>query len=233
MGSGTVCYSAITFQIKAIMNVKSIFFDLDGTLIDSFPGIKDSIQHAFGNLLPGRHSDFSRDIIGPPINEIFERIVPDLDSNEIARLTACFRVHYNKIGYENFDVFPGVESTLEKSQKLGLKMCIVTNKPSYPTQKMIQKLGWEEYFDETVTSDSQDSPFKSKAHAVRDLIKRHDLNPNDVVMVGDSVDDAKAAILSNIEFVGVSYGYGSSQIRSTFPASCIIDDLSALIYLIH
>ena len=91
------------------MAITQLFFDLDGTLVDSFPGISFSAAAALAQALPGRKVPDFLPFIGPPIREIFRRALPENDPGILAHLEQSFRTSYNSEGWRKTRAYPGVE----------------------------------------------------------------------------------------------------------------------------
>ena len=83
--------------------MRAIFFDLDGTLTDSAPGITRCLAHAFAQLgAPVPNDSELRRCIGPPLDHTFRRLLPALDEAGIARAIALYRERFVAHGmYEN------------------------------------------------------------------------------------------------------------------------------------
>jgi phosphoglycolate phosphatase len=81
------------------MGLQAALFDLDGTLVDSLPGIAFSVDAAIAESgLPVRRTDL-RPLIGPPIREIFRQLLPQADALHLSSLEAAFRTSYDTGGW--------------------------------------------------------------------------------------------------------------------------------------
>ena len=94
-----------------IMKIKNIFFDLDGTLINSARGIKYSMAQALLSVIPEfTIGEISNSLIGPPVPEMFRQIVGIDDADLIEHLTQEFRKSYDNEGWQKTDVYEGENS---------------------------------------------------------------------------------------------------------------------------
>ncbi|MBA7625678.1 5'-nucleotidase [subsurface metagenome] len=212
----------------------TVIFDLDGTLVDTFPGITDSISFVLQTALPDIDVFVPRDVIGPPpVREIFKQLVPKLGDDELDSLTAHFQGRYRAIGRKKSSPFPEVEATLLGLREIRITCFVVTNKPMIHTKNIVSNLGWNCFFEAIVTPDCREPHFASKKEMMDDLIRSNKLDRANVVMVGDSLDDAEAAYNSKIKFVGVSYGYGVLDENMPYPMYQRISNMSELLSIVN
>lgn len=105
----------------------AIFFDLDGTLTASAPGITRSIQYALAKLgqdVPSE-DELTRNI-GGPILECFEKILGESQLSVIA--TRLYRERYADVGLFENSVYPGIRETIETLNASGHRLFIATTK---------------------------------------------------------------------------------------------------------
>jgi phosphoglycolate phosphatase len=201
--------------------VSSIFFDLDGTLVDSIPGIQSSVEHAFGVLGLVGAAPNMRTIIGPPIRTMFAEALPDFPIETLDSLASAFRDHYNEHGYLESPMYPGVDETLDRLHRAGFEIGVVTNKPTVPTRRILDMHGISGLFCSVFSPDATTPAFPDKAAMLRAAfaeIKTIGIR----VYVGDSPEDARAADEANVAFCAAAYGYGGVARQVSVPAeSCI------------
>lgn len=200
------------FSLSRSFNPKRvghIFFDLDGTVINSFPGIEHSIQTAFtacGRVLPIKDL---RSFVGPSIREILMQIDARLTKQDLEMMENIYRQHYDTVGCLRTLLYPGVRDTLNIFTANNIQMFIITNKPKLPTVTILKNLHISQYFLDILCRDSRDPPFSSKTEMLHDLMPRHDIDPLSSLMVGDTEDDWRAASECSLSFIHAGYGYGS------------------------
>ncbi|HWB59171.1 MAG TPA: HAD family hydrolase, partial [Chthoniobacteraceae bacterium] len=187
--------------------VKNIIFDLDGTLVDSLPGIEESARAAIGRVLPGEPMPDLRAAIGPPVAAMFASLWPDLPPKRSARLLAEFRAHYGETGCLRSQPYPQVGEVLARLHAAGMSLFLLTNKPLRPTQKILDHFELAKFFDDIATPDSP-QPFDSKPAGARMLAVKFSLQPDVTVLVGDGKDDAASAAECGFTFFAAAYGYG-------------------------
>ena len=184
-------------------------FDLDGTLVDSLPGIAWSIDEALAACALPPSSMELRPLIGPPIRSILATVSGLSDEEALDRLEMAFRASYDGPGWRKTLCYAGVPELLRDLQAQGVGLWIVTNKPSRATASILRDLGLEKFFQEVVSRDSRSPAYRSKAEAAGDLIERHGLNRHECLFVGDTEEDRRAAAEIGVRCVVVPHGYGS------------------------
>jgi phosphoglycolate phosphatase len=203
-----------------------VLFDLDGTLLDSIPGIAWSVKAAFRAAgLPERSFDL-RQSIGPPIRTILSRAAATEDAALLDQLERHFRASYDSEGWRRTACFPGTRELLEAMKANGHRLFIISNKPRPIAAKILEALGFASYFEQLYTRDSVEPPFASKANMLDALLADHQLAAVDCVMVGDTMEDADASALHRIGFIFMEHGYG--ELSLAHPVLLKLGSFSAL-----
>ncbi len=199
------------------MAITHIFFDLDGTLVDSLPGISFSATEALARVCPGKTiPDFSP-FIGPPIRDIFQLALQAEDVDLLDRLCLAFRQSYDSQGWTKTKVYPGVNRVIASLYDSGMICRVLTNKPLVPTLRILRHLSLDGFMSEVITPDKRSPGFASKIEAALDAQSRHSLTGTCALVVGDSSDDGAAAEACGFQFAAVTYGYGAAH-RLTRPS---------------
>ncbi len=187
---------------------QAIFFDLDGTLLDSLPGIAFSIEQAFGACgLPMRTIDL-REAIGPPIRTILSDASIEATDCDLTRLEQAFRKSYDSEGWQKTVLFPGSSAMLDEAHSLGILLFVVSNKPRHIAIKVLERAGLFSHFAAMVTRDSSDPPYTGKAQMIGHLLQAFQLKPPRCIMVGDTPEDVFAAAAMLVPFAWMVHGYG-------------------------
>ena len=185
-------------------------FDLDGTLIDSSPGILSTIRYTlnlFNKEIP--EDDVLKAFVGPPLKRSFESL-SDVNANEAEEMVKAFRQEYKKGEMLNANLYDGIVPLCQRLQDDGIKMAIATNKPEQFAKKLVKHFHLDGFIPVVCGADMGGNLKKT------DLIKKamelsEITDMEQVVMVGDTSGDAIAAEECGVDFIGVTYGFGNWQ----------------------
>ena len=210
---------------------QAIFFDLDGTLLDSLPGIMFSIEQAFLACgLPMQPIDLRR-VIGPPIRTILELASKQANSSDLDRLELAFRSSYDSVGWQKTLIFPGSNAMLREAHALGIPLFVVSNKPFHISIKILEREGMAPFFTAIVTRDTKNPPYTGKAQMIEYLIYKFELSASRCIMIGDTEEDGLASSAMQVPFGFMSHGYGelTSSLAVAFRLNSFADLLPRLV----
>jgi phosphoglycolate phosphatase len=210
----------------------NLIFDLDGTLVDSIPGIEGAIRNAVYQTLGVQKLPDLRPLIGPPIRTIIKRIFPKLHELEITRIEEKFREIYDNEGWKSTYLYPGVMDALQTLRLNGNSLYVATNKPLCPTNKILNELKLAPLLTSWVCRDSKQPPFLTKLEVLNNLIGSHKMIRKTTYYIGDQPEDFEVALPSGILFIGVTYGYGDVT-RLKKLGCLLIDRLEDLIPVLN
>lgn len=205
-----------------------IVFDLDGTLADTSPGIIEC--HRYANAAMGRPITDDRlleGIIGGPLYETYrERF--GYPEDEARRAVEIYRARYAEVGVAGSALYPGMDACLAALKERGYLLAVATLKAEELARRLLDRLGVAGYFDVIHGMDRQDG--RSKSDIIRMCMAELGAAPEETVLVGDSVHDAKGAQQTGVAFLGVTYGFGFTGPRADMAADCgqISDRISTL-----
>lgn len=209
-----------------------IFFDFDGTIVDTSEGIVKSMNHAFIQMnLPQLTFEEIRKTIGPPLPEMF-RILLKMDDQKLIQLGVTeFRKRYGVEGLIELEIYKGVLEMLQTLKHSGKRLYIVTSKPTEYIYILLKSFQIDDLFDD-VTGVSLNGESHDKSERLKQLIQKHHLDKQNSVMVGDRPEDVAAAKYNNVESLAVSYGFGSFDDLQKAGAEQIVDSVEKLLIVL-
>ena len=214
-------------------NIAAIFFDLDGTLVDSVPDLTAAVNVMLHQLdLPAREEAQVRTWVGNGMNNLIHRALtndmagragPEL----FARAKALYRAAYAENLSVHSSLYPGARAGLAELRAAGWPMACVTNKPAEFALPLLDRLGIGHFFAAVVGGECIPHP-KPAPDALLLCAERLDVPIDRGLMVRDSLNDVGAARNAGCPVVCVPYGYNHGRdIREAEP-DAVIDSITAL-----
>jgi len=188
-----------------------IFFDLDGTIVDSAPGIKASVKYALSYFgIDENDEEMLNKFIGPPLYDAFFKYY-DFDDEKANKAVEKYRENYSgNNAIEKFLVYDGVEEMLKTLKDAGFIICLATAKPLLYAKKILKKADLIKYFD-VLNGASFDESKRTKSAVIKDTIDSNNFEKERILMVGDRENDVVGAKKNGISVLGVLYGYGDEE----------------------
>ena len=185
-----------------------LIFDLDGTLIDSLPGIAASLNYGLEKVRKPRHPEEKvRDFIGNGSYQLALRALPTGSSEDLAHeVETQFKSHYQDHWSEGTTIYPGIEELLAKLRKDKWPLAVLSNKPDAFTRSIVAEMFAPDTFD-IVVGQREKLPRKPDPAAVMPVLACWQAAPEDALFIGDSTVDRETANRSGIPFIGVAWGY--------------------------
>ena len=185
----------------------ALFFDMDGTLIDSEPGIVGGIVHTFetlGQMLPSAVQ--LRSWIGPPLRDSFHERFGG-DQVLIDQALALYRERYDSVGWTEHSVFPGIAEAIPALRAAGHRLAVVTSKNERFARRIVDHLPFGDCFEDVIGA-SDDGERRFKPDLVAEAMRRLALLPAQCVMIGDRRMDIEGARAHGLRSIGVLWGFG-------------------------
>ena len=222
--------------MKKFNNIKGIFFDLDGTLFDTAPELSFATNQMLKDIdLQELESDIIKSFIGKGADNLVRKAISYSSKQDPEALFKKARKLFDKYYILNAAQslpYDGVEETLMKLKKKKLSLACVTNKPEIYTHAILEESGLISYLDLVVSGDTV-SRKKPDPMQLQYSCEKLELEPKQVIMVGDSCNDIEAGFSAGTYVVTVPYGYQYGQSIESAKVDLAIKNLNDLVTMIN
>jgi phosphoglycolate phosphatase len=208
-----------------------LLFDLDGTLIDSAPGLTRAINILFAEVgRPPLSVAAVRRMVGDGVPVLIPRAMaaaqPPLDPAATAALLARYNEIYLAAPTADTTVYRGVPEILAGLRAQNFRMALCTNKLQKPTLKVLEAFELTRFFDAVAGGDVVPARKPDPAH-LRAALAILGASPQEAVMIGDGINDVKAARGLGIPVLVLPSGYGT-QPAEALGGDLLLADFAAL-----
>lgn len=186
---------------------KLAVFDLDGTVLDTTKGILSALQYTIVacGLDPLPYEELLA-FIGPPIERSFE-MKYGLSGQALKNAAAVFRNQYKNVDLLKAEPYEGIFELLDMLEKNNVQTAVATYKREDYALKLLKHFKFDEHMKIIHGSDNENK--LSKCDIIKLCIDESDAeNYCDVLMIGDTMNDAVGAEEIPVDFLAVSYGFG-------------------------
>lgn len=196
------------------MKYRYIFWDLDGTIANTYEGISNCLRYALEpyQICLGSEAEV-RKFIGPPFRYSFPKYC-GLNPEQTEEAIRRYRERYIPVGVYECELFPGVRETMEKFRADGCIQVLTSSKPEAQCRQVLEKFALSDLFNE-VTGASPDGKIDTKLEVLQEAFRRirqkNDCQKNQVILIGDTQYDADGAKATGIDCIGVTYGFGTKE----------------------
>ncbi|MGY0799354.1 HAD hydrolase-like protein [Lysobacter sp. A286] len=184
----------------------TLFFDMDGTLIDSAVGITRCVAHALTQM----------DVAVPPQSELRRWIGPSLrtsfgplfdDPADVERAVEHYRERFETHGWAEHDLYDGIGEVIESLHADGHRLAVVTAKNEPHARKIVDHLPFGHRFDDVIGA-TIDGSRSDKPELIAEALQRLQLIPSQCWMIGDRHMDIDGARHHGMRNIGVLWGFG-------------------------
>ncbi|SSC26074.1 Phosphoglycolate phosphatase-like, domain 2, partial [Klenkia terrae] len=196
-------------------------FDLDGTLVDSSPGINAAVRVAAAELgLPEPTADQLTAMVGPPLQDGFAAVlgVPDAD---VERAVLAYRAHYTAGAMFDAPVYPGVAELLAGLRGRGELLAVATSKPAEFARRILDHVGLLDAFH-SVHGATLDGRVRHKHQVVALALAEHP-DGTQPVLVGDRAQDVVGARVHGLPCIGAGWGPARPGELAQAGAAVVVD----------
>jgi len=219
---------------RDIFEYKAVFFDLDGTLIDSARDLGFAIDEMcvqMGIKKPGL--PHVKLWIGNGTLKLVERALfystnTKPDEKLLNQAFHIFTKIYREFVGEYSSLFDGTQKLLVKLLSKNIKIACITNKPLEFTEFLLQQNMISQFFSVICSGDNVKHR-KPNAWPLLYASKILEVEISSCLMIGDSENDIEAAKNAGCDVVAVSYGYNQGRDINALKPNMVIDSFNQLL----
>ncbi len=194
-----------------------LFFDLDGTIIDSSEGVCKSFAYALKYY--GINVDdlaVLRPVIGPPLKDSFMNLY-DFDEDKAIEAVAKYRERYTDVGILECRLYDGVRELLKELAHRGYKLVLATSKPEIFARRIMERYELDGYFH-FIAGAQIGGTISNKEDVLGYILQSLNITDvSDCLMIGDTKYDLAGAEYFGIDALGVLYGFGTRDELNAYP----------------
>lgn len=188
---------------------ENLFFDLDGTLTDSRPGIVHCLRHALEQLdVPAPAEDELSRYIGPPLHESLSHLLGPDRAHLVPRALELYRARFGTVGMFENRIYEGASMALEALAAAGFRLWVVTSKPTVYAVPIVEHFGVRAHFA-AVHGSELSGERSRKGELIAHVLRAEGIPATRAVMIGDRSHDMAGARENDVRALGVLWGYGS------------------------
>ncbi len=191
----------------------AVLWDLDGTIVDSAPGITATLAWTFERLgMPIPSPTEMLAWVGPPLLDAFRELA-GLPEDEARAALAVYRGRYREVGVFEAAPYPGVPEVMRELHARGVPTSLATSKPESLARAILDREGLLGELD-VVTGASEDERRSAKADVVALALERlrdAGFDASRPVLIGDRHHDVEGAAAHDVPTIFVTWGYGAPE----------------------
>ncbi|MGA9381427.1 MAG: HAD-IA family hydrolase [Phormidium sp.] len=208
------------------MTIKVVIFDFDGTVADTFDAlvtISNNLAPEFG-YLPATPEEISK------IKDLTTREIIQRSGVAIYKLPFLLRKVIAELNSKIHALSPveGMQTALFELKKQGNKLGIITSNDRENVQVFLQNNCLLDLFDFIYSG----TRLFGKSRVINNFLRQANLQPGEIIYVGDETRDIEAAKKSNIKVIAVSWGFNSRKILKQQKPDFLIEHPQQLIEVI-
>lgn len=219
---------------KLIERIRAAAFDLDGTLVDTAPDLATAVNRTLATLgLPTLPAERIPALIGEGVDRLLTRALTESSGVPppqamLPAAAALFARLYGERLFQDSRIYPGVVETLTALEHAGIALCCVTNKHSAFAIPLLDAALLSEHFAFTLCADRVEDR-KPRPDLLLAACGHLDVEPAEMLYVGDSHTDVAAAQAAGCRVLVVDYGYDHGKPVSDAGADRVIGNLLEIV----
>ncbi len=186
-----------------------LFFDLDGTLIESSVGITRCVAYALEKMEQPVPGDAElRKWIGPALRTSFGPVFGD--AQRVEQAVALYRERFEALGWQEHVIYAGIGEVVQALHAAGHRLAVVTAKNEPHARRIVEHLPFGGCFEDIVGA-TEDGSRSHKPELIAEALRRLSLQASHCRMIGDRRMDIEGARHHGMRNVGVLWGFGGRE----------------------
>lgn len=184
----------------------TLFFDLDGTLIDSAVGITRCVAHALERVQhPVPEEAVLRTWIGPALRTSFAPLLGD--NARVEEAVMAYLERFDTVGWTEHDLYPDIADVVAELHARGHRLAVVTAKNEPHARRIVEHLPFGHLFEDIIGATT-DGVRSQKPELIAEALLRLQRDPAQCTMIGDRKMDIAGAKFHGMANIGVLWGFG-------------------------
>ncbi|MCO7125040.1 pyrophosphatase PpaX [Sporolactobacillus shoreicorticis] len=209
--------------------IKTVLFDLDGTLIDTNNLILTSFQYTLDHYFPGK---FTRDDLIPFIGESLESSFSQVSPKLMNEMISMYREHNSRYHDRLVTEFPYVRETLAALKADGCSLGVVSTKKRDMVERGLRLTRMADFFETVVTSDDV-MRLKPDPEPVERAMNDLSAQKESTVMVGDSPSDILAGENAHVRTAAVGWSLKGRTMLERLNPDYLLDNMKDLLNIVR
>lgn len=188
--------------------IKSIIFDLDGTLLNTIEDLANACNYALTTLGYKTHEvEKYKTFVGNGRYKLVERMLPEdrRDMENIEKALKLFDTYYEKHMIDMTKPYDGIMEMLDSLINIGINIAVVSNKPHEFTTEVVKNYFGDRF--KVVYGHKKNTKEKPDPWTVLEVIEEFNVNKDECLYIGDSEIDINTAKNAGVKSVGVEWGF--------------------------
>lgn len=200
--------------------IQLVIFDLDGTLVDAYQAVADSVNHMMTEIGRAPVDDATiKRTVGWGLRHLVETFV---GRDDLGRALSIYRQHHARALKSGTKWLPGARELVETLKSRGYKLAIASNRPTRFTHIILKHLKADRTFDHVLCADKVERP-KPAGEMLETILSRCSLSPDEALYVGDMTIDVETGRDAGMRTIAVLTGSSTRGEVASLKPFTIID----------
>jgi len=225
-------------KVEFPLAVRAVAIDLDGTMLDTVEDLCNAVNHTLSELrLPQLDLELVRTFVGKGLANLVERSLRaalgrEPDEALLSSALPVYEANYERVNGDTTTIYPGVREGLDALVGADFPLACITNKSTRFTGPLLERIGFAHYFPVVVCGDTLPKK-KPDPMPLTHAAQCFAVQPAEMLMIGDSINDAQAARAAGCPVFCVTYGYNEGHDVRTLDVDAIVPSLTEAAALIR